>query len=357
MLDKLTDGWLIDNLRREALEVKICFATFCNQVMIFSGAVLALTFTFISVSTHPLAAYAPLPVILILMGVSRSGLHKYFTANRNAAYELHLSRTADEGYMKTIREDARWKHSMRVMDWEVALRAWRVVQPTLFRTVYVSPSATRLGGFLRKTKILSAVNWFVPCFYSYTREVKSLIKKYESQGETPVHSTSRDESRRGTPTRSGSRAEDYPWFLPGLLVQIADKTSDKRPVYHTGNYLENMLGILFYLQILMLVPLLIDSSRNCWPSGRTAILVVTFFLVALRQYRIGKRRMMLEVGFLSIHSSAIVWQAVAYAHHRALGELQGTYAHYTENLARIAAELAANVFHLHDWLREPTGAT
>jgi hypothetical protein len=342
MPDQSAEKGLIDHLRREAFDVKTCFASFCNQVMMFSGAVLALTFTF--VAANPFAIYAPLPVILVLMNVARVGIHKYSTANRNAAYELHLSRTANLKYMETVGEDARWKHWMREMGWEEALRAWRVVQPTLFRTVYISPRANKLGRGLSKIPLLSTLNWFIPSHYRYTAKVEELVKDYSKL-------------RARTPGASVGVIKDYPWFLPGLLVEAtADQPTDQNPVYYTGSYLEIMLATLFYLQILMLFPLLVAVlKRPPEFSINAAILVAVLCLVVLRQIRIRKRRVMLEDGFLSIHSSAIVWQAVAYAHHRALEELKDTYAHYTENLARVAAELADHAFHVHDWLRQTPG--
>ena len=40
----------------------------------------------------PFVAFAAVPAIFLLMLVSRIGIFKYTTANRNLGYELHLNR-------------------------------------------------------------------------------------------------------------------------------------------------------------------------------------------------------------------------------------------------------------------------
>src|SRR2546423_941 len=83
---------LIKQLRSEANEAKQCFTTISYQTIALSLTVLGASLA--ATQWHFAgAAYAPLPVILLLLAVCRIGIFKYSTANRNNGYELHLART------------------------------------------------------------------------------------------------------------------------------------------------------------------------------------------------------------------------------------------------------------------------
>ena len=60
------------------------------------------------------------------------------------------------------------------------------------------------------------------------------------------------------------------------------------------------------------------------------------------------RPSILEDELLSIHSCAIVWEAVVVCHYLAL---EGGLEHYTERLASHATKVGQNVFSIHRWLR------
>ena len=66
-----------------------------------------------------------------------------------------------------------------------------------------------------------------------------------------------------------------------------------------------------------------------------------------------RRRAILEDELLSIHSCAIVWQAVVVCHYSAVeGRGQGL-AHYSERLAEQAQDLARRALAIHGWLEKP----
>ena len=112
------------------------------------------------------------------------------------------------------------------------------------------------------------------------------------------------------------------------------------------------ITIAQYLLLLPLLGLVVDKpSPN--PTLAPGILAGMFFLIVLRDLRIRRRRRILEDELLSIHSCAIVWQAVVLAHYLALDKGGASYLHYTERLAEQAVNIADNVFTIHDWLAKP----
>lgn len=62
-------------------------------------------------------------------------------------------------------------------------------------------------------------------------------------------------------------------------------------------------------------------------------------VVAFRQLRIRRRRVILEDGLVSIHSCAITWAAVAIAPVVAADDGRRPYFHYTERLAALARHI------------------
>lgn len=111
--------------------------------------------------------------------------------------------------------------------------------------------------------------------------------------------------------------------------------------------------IIALMSVARLAPLFVKILHNPLNARSLldcSVLVSIFLVIGLRQRRLERRRVILERELLSIHSCAIVWQAVALIHHRALHEANGLYDHYTEKVARLAAELAENAFDIREWL-------
>jgi hypothetical protein len=184
---------------------------------------------------------------------------------------------------------------MRQVGWEEAMRAWRVVQPTIFKYVY---------------------NTF--------RLLPNTLKRQHYN-------------------------QKYLWFDP-------DKLSAPNASYYAGSYLSVINTILHSLALLSSIPLFFMifqlDAENILP-WRTGILFPITILVAIG-YRFARdyaRVKILESGLLSIHSCSIMWQAVIVAHYRALNN-SNELRHYTENLSEQAKDLRENIFNIHEWVRE-----
>lgn len=342
-----TNEWrLIDHLRHETENVKSCVVTFSFQTITLAGVLL--TAIFATMGSFPIVCLAAFPIVVMLMNVTRIAIFKYQTANRNCGYELHLAR------VRTIeKKNAQlWKPQWKEIHWEEALRAWRIVQVALFRKIYVTPETTKLGRFLIRTHF-SILKDFWPGFYHYTRETREMIKNYHI-------------------TKNKSPLGAYPWFSPTELTRInneSENRSFKYAKYHAGQYLHTTLNLIFFMQILMSIPLLITIFRLFFTTfiyptptiddhGFSNItffvlyslaLIVLLVIIILNTIRSNRRRKILENELLSIHSCAITWQAVITAHFKVLESSNG-YEHYTESLTKESRIVEKYAFQIHEYL-------
>jgi hypothetical protein len=290
---------VITQLRAEAESVKDCFTRFSFQALALSALVLGVIAQFQSDNPH--VAFASILVIILVLAVARIGNYKYATANRHFGYQLHLERTNTF----IFHEKTAWQGWMRYVGWEEAMRAWRVVQATVFEELYET-------GWLRANRLKNHVKY-----------------------------------------------QPYKWFMPSSLVEPAT-------TYYSGSYLRAMHTLLNVVAVASLIPLVVmvaqyrfyeefrEDARYFWLG-----VVVSIFAVAGVTFRIWKnncRRLVLEDGLLCIHSCAIMWQAVIIAHYRALSSAfvtNGSLKGYTKHLSREAHSVATCVFDLHDWIRDP----
>lgn len=304
---------LVERLRTEANDVKECFTRFSFQAIALSGVVIGVIAGY--QINEPVIGLVSIAVIVVLVSVARIGTYKYATANRHYGYELHLDRTRE------IPDDPEggWNASMRSIGWEEAMKAWRVVQATVFRELYGTNKNTLKKGHQKSVDAAPRCGWFEPQTLTY-----------EGKGE-----------------------------------------------YHPGSYLKTMFKFLNLLTALAFAPLfalglqlLLDPIL---PDPRITILadvpweirllgflpfvvVLGFTLSAMYMRR--QRRELLELGLLSIHSCAIMWQAVVVAHYRALAQLKNRprgegagYRGYMYYLSEEASDLATHVFYIQDWIR------
>ena len=123
---------LIKNLREEANNVKDCFTKFSFQGLAFSGLVLG----YIAKEQvhNPFISLAGLLVVIVALTVARIGTYKYATANRHYGFELHLERT--KGFPEEKLEG--WREKYWYVGWEEAMRAWRIVQATIYNKIYIT---------------------------------------------------------------------------------------------------------------------------------------------------------------------------------------------------------------------------
>ena len=322
----------IKQLREEAKDVKSCFTTYSIQSIIFSAAVLAAMFSMLD--KFPLAVFSCIPVIILLMIISRIGIYKYATANRLYGYELHIGRTYR--YNKNSKQK---KQLYRDISWEEAQRAWRIVQTRVFRELYTTPECDRTSKWLKKTGILNWINYFRPNLYRYNNTSKNKINHFRALKDI----------------NEKMAESEYPWFDLRILteVNIGGLESDS---YHAGTYLKNILGMLILMQHMLLVPIVVLFFKDYtfFDSKMDFILIFVFItmfsLINLRSIRVNNRRKILENEFLSIHSCSIIWQAIVLAHHLALRSCPKSYKFYTLSLLQQANDISSNIFNIHGWI-------
>jgi hypothetical protein len=277
---------LIAQLRLEANDLKECFTRYSFQAISICSIAGAGILHFMV--REPIVGLGNVAILLIMLVVCRLGTFKYGAANRHFGYELYLKQTRD------IPADfcGRWKPEYRKMDWEEAMRAWRVVQPTLFERVL------KKGDLLRRERYR---NGFEPSSHN--------PMWYAQHSLFGIGSAARWHS--GTYLRTmlvflhflACSAVLLLWFTV-LLVEM----NDGQVEVVAGNHLIVLGGKIEYFGLHTTILMLFVAAIT---------LVATIFTyIRVRCDRMRCR--ILEDGFLSIHSCAIVWQAVITAHHIAL---------------------------------------
>ena len=312
---------LIKIIREEADGLKECFTRYSFQALAFSAAAFGLIARFIR--DEPLTGLASIFIITFILAVARIGTFKYAGANRAHGYKLHLYRTNYQEELNSVKSTPEesmpigWKNDMRNIGWEEALRAWRIVQATIFEKLYAT------GG----------------------PNTPNDLQLNKLTNNEPQHA--------------------YKWFEPSLLI-------DKETSYYAGSYLAKMLHLLHLMAIFGLVCLIATCIMLLYESGKpdesgsiawSAITwAVICFILTLAMIstvhsnikRTDSRRRLLEEGILSIHSCAIMWQAVVVAHYRAIEltkrESKNTYENYTFYLSIQAKDLGNHIFDIHHWI-------
>lgn len=342
MVNNLNERWLIDQLRKEASDFKSCFTNFSFQALAFSAAALGIILGFMGEGKNQIIVFAVIPVILLLMIICRIGLFKYTSAHRHNGYELHLARL--NFLMKTTSSEMQKQliTELKEIRWEEAVKAWRVVQTKIFKTIYKTPDATEINDI----PVLKWWNKIRTGLYRWNSVAKELIDDFK-------------ECKENNPNRITGKYEngEYPWFMPKLLTATKNGENEQE-TYHSGMYLENMMSILLLMQYLLLSPIGIliywkfsksDISLTFWLL--LGLFVLLSAVIFLRQIRIHRRRDILENELLSIHSCGIMWHAVVLAHHLAFNETNGLE-HYTERLIKIAKEMSLNIGKIHQWISD-----
>lgn len=285
---------LCSRARHEAGDVKDCFTRFSFQALGLSAVILGVIARYQAEQSS--IGLASALVVILVLAVARIGNYKYATANRNFGFQLHVERTS-----RITPSKGGWQQNMRYVGWEEAMRAWRIVQATVFARIYETKG------------------------FRYNR------LRADAPGE--------DRTR---------------WWEPEKLM-----VDDTR--YHSGSYLKTMQTVLHLVALLALVPIFSGAvqygSEDPWRAGgMLSVALVSLGVTVWRILRNIARRELLESGLLSIHSCAIMWQAVLLAHHRAVERLHSAgrgYSGYTRALSEEALDVAENAGRLHEWLATP----
>jgi hypothetical protein len=315
----------ITHLRREAYAVRDCYTRYSIQILAVSGALLVAIAKFQTENAPYIGLMGFFPVILILM-VFSMGAHKFGTSNRLLGYELHLQRVAHYPNRDRCHE------LMQSVGWEEAMRAWRVVAPTLWAKIY------RPSDFFFKRFS------FVMIRGSIVAEISEGAKKDRSYGF---------------------------WFDQERSLRVLKATHPdyKAVQYNAGGFLKtNILVFWCALVACLILPLI--AVINMWHLSKpgegvpeivvVAVTVCFVFAVALTflgWLNVFSRIRILESGLQSIHSSAIIWEAAILAHLRALkalkfyGRVAGLSMHgYSEEIAAQAYEISQNATRIHAWI-------
>lgn len=320
---------IIKRIREEANSVKNCFTKFSFHAIAFSGLMLSAIAAY--QPKQPFVGLAGLFIIIVVLIVSRIGNYKYATANRHFGFEL---------YQDSKQNSKQNKKNYQEIGWEEGLRAWRVVQATIFDEVYYTRINTKF--------------WDFPNRLRYNRVKKKLKKKLKKP----------EKSKKSKNPQKIKRIKDYDyiaWFNPtSLLINSAE--------WYPGRYLHTMQSILHIFAFFSLFPLIImclqlqfgqnesikELKNIIWLEINPIIMfcfiitIVTTIFVFIKIYHIHARRKILESGLLSIHSCAIVWHVVELAHFEALNKTnsldQTDYLRYLSEEAREIKEYAHNIY-------------
>jgi hypothetical protein len=369
---------LIKYLREEAYAVRDCFTRYSVQVMAVSGGLLVAIAKFQTEDSH-VGLLSFFPVVLILL-VLQMGIHKYATSNRLLGYELHLQRTAHYISRDSCHE------IIESVGWEEAMRAWRIVQPTLWQTIYqpvvheakfsfVPQWPIRLYALLDTltAKVLKRLVAFIVDREQFDRwyYVIAIRKDIERSIDEQLRKDDAEQDKDGY--------VGY-WFDQARAFNRLKDRENLELSYNPGGYLGTMM-FLFMLVIATCFILLYVSLAQAWAQFATIVhqqepafisktgiamldLLATIFVlggsfaVAAALKNINSRVRILESGLLSIHSCAILWEAIVLAHLRSLENLHffnedyptKTMHGYTNAIAHRADEISKHAVKIHKWI-------
>ncbi len=263
------------------------------------------------------AAALLLPIILI---TSKLATTNYEIMHRNLGYLLHLERTRDV----PVEWQGRWRPHYHRIGWEEAMRAWRVMQPTLFNAVMWPENWWRAWryktGFEPHRKLeRGRSHWYAQRSMigaeptAHWRPGGSLkVMQYilTSMAVAVILIMALAPMRYLIVPPPASATAWFPhwnWTAVGALLARPSET-------WKGVFLSGWDDLASFVSQ--------ASLKDKWSVLRISItggaaLIAGFF--TWRRLRIDRqRRKVLEDGLLSIHACAIVWQAVVIAHYEAI---------------------------------------
>lgn len=308
-----TEQKLVSQLRDEASELKECFTRYSFQTI--SASLVALGLVARMQSKYPQMGLVSALVIFFVFAVLRIGLYKYYGANRIYGFELHLAR------MDNLRAETSCipKEKLTGISWEEAMRAWRIVQPTMFAAIYE----------VKKPKLMR--------FFAATPKLKA-----EFVGKKDL------------------------WFKVESLI-------DSETTFHMGSYLRTIFSTLYIIIYLALASLFYmnvqvykDHGLEHWLTIVSMILTATITFMTIQRLRqFTARRLLLEDGMHSIHSCGIAWHFVIVAHFRALRDLGAQETEfivdelkgYSASLSKQAKTMLPHLKYgasIYEWLATPS---
>jgi hypothetical protein len=265
--------------------------------------------------------------ILLIIYVLMMGIHKYGTSNRLLGYELHLQRTAH-----FMRND-HCHGIMRQVGWEEALRAWRVVQPTLWEQIYqpIGP----IGKLFLPIAIKPQVRTYIA---DKIKEEDPYAGFWFDQKE----SYSRQKFKDIQYFAGGYLTNTIMIFIGAVSMCLVLPTIAMYQIWH-GHTLAKANSLTW----------LLDAGCSLFYAAGVVVVILVY-------RNIISRVKILESGLGSIHSCAILWEAVVLAHVSALvqlsdsnGQLKSMHG-YTKHMAECAHAISRHVSNIHKWIDETT---
>ena len=306
----------VEHLRKESQILKECVTKYSFAgIAVAAGLVAAIVRMQIG---QPEYGVASVVVLAFMFAVANIAVYKYGSSNRCAGYELHLQRT------RSLRDNPQsaWKRYMRSVGWEEAMRAWRIIQATVFVNTY---------------------------------------KPWELDAGPRPFACDRH-------TRPEHVSAEQVWFeIPNLM--------EPGTSYYPGGYLKTVLKIVFVIMTVATLPLLWSVAARVhaivvypsWTNGLVLLIMVGLATTVIGATWLGRkqidaRRELLESGMLSIHSCAIMWQVVVIAHFRAMDAIRtraglDNYAGYTRELSKQARDINDCKYYIHEWIDDPERAS
>ena len=370
----------LNYLREEAYQVRDCFTRYSLQILAVTGAILVAITRFQELV--PLVGFMALFPILLLFHVLIMGVHKYGTSNRLLGYELHLQRTAH--YSKRDRCHKLFK----TVGWEEAMRAWRIIQPSLWNRIYEPsiPTNDRLDASgLDTTQAVHSPNngrtfisRLLNIFYHGEQSIldkwiaKAVDPKWLKLWLYPVKI--KHKLIKQIETKSTNNAGSYFgfWFDQSKALKKYGKDGI---VYNAGGYLRTfslifLMALTICLCVMGIAVLQVwyysILAHGIWAVGSFALSVILtcifpllVMLVFLVWGNIRSRIQILEAGLQSIHSTAIVWEATTLAHLLALSDLRfydkefqrkATMHGYTNAVTLRAKAILGYSANIHEWI-------
>jgi len=327
MITKQTGDLMAQNLndymvglRQEANNVKDCFTKFSFQAIAISGIVLGAMANL--QPQQPFVGLAGILVMVIVLTVCKIGNYKYATANRHFGYELFIS-LMEKGKLLGLPKNYQ-------ISWEEALRAWRIIQATIFDELYHTKSNAKIYNLVNRWK------------YNQIKDnYKKKIKKDMHMKQL--------------------------WFEPRTLVGGDAK-------WYPGRYLCTMQEVLNLIAFVSLFPVIIMSFQFQFVSMQSmqslnfiafggmklltlvgfSISIFSFIVLLFRVKQTTSRRNLLECGILSIHSCAIMWHIVVLSHKHASEKTYTDQCEYLKLLSDEADVLTNYILNIQDWFTMKT---
>jgi hypothetical protein len=277
-------GGIIGFLRHEALQEKEDFGWHAFQALSISAIALGGIFYFMfATDGFPAVGLGALTILAFVLVTCRLGDNCYASANRHYGFELFLYRVR----AMQAPSEGRWKSEYQTIEWEAAMRAWRVVQASLYEAIYKPGAYITSDRRRRAFRVQSKAFWF--CQSSLSREsgAKFHAGSYLQRMHTMLLLVA-----AASVVMQFVAAVAVPFKPIQLhrLTGLAAHLSPYGPV-GTGELLTNLL------------------------FGICCVSAVFSTVLWFARYRAEKaKRRIMEDELLSIHACSIVWQAVVVAH-------------------------------------------